>query len=82
MTAATWSSIDAQLPPAGSTPSSSTHSPDPSPSRASSRTCPGHPGGLWEPAPLLGQHTDDLLTELLGLTPDELADLHEQGALS
>ena len=23
------------------------------------------PGGLWEPAPLLGQHTDDLLTKLL-----------------
>lgn len=42
----------------------------------------GTPGGLWEAAPLLGQHTDVLLTELLGLTPDELADLHEQGALS
>lgn len=40
------------------------------------------PGGLWEPAPLLGQHTDDLLTELLGLTSAELADLHDQGALS
>lgn len=40
------------------------------------------PGGLWEPAPLLGQHTDELLTELLGLTSDELVHLHEQGALS
>jgi crotonobetainyl-CoA:carnitine CoA-transferase CaiB-like acyl-CoA transferase len=40
------------------------------------------PGGLWDPAPLLGQHTDVLLTELLGLTPAELAHLHEQGALS
>lgn len=40
------------------------------------------PGGLWNPAPLLGQHTDELLTELLGLTPAELADLHDQGVLS
>lgn len=40
------------------------------------------PGGLWEPAPLLGQHTDALLTELLGLTTAELAELHDQGVLS
>lgn len=40
------------------------------------------PGGLTDPAPLLGQHTDELLTELLGLTPRELADLHDQGVLS
>ncbi|KAA1380647.1 CaiB/BaiF CoA-transferase family protein [Aeromicrobium fastidiosum] len=40
------------------------------------------PGGLWEPAPLLGQHTDAILTELLGLTPAELTDLHDLGALS
>ncbi|WP_456696178.1 CoA transferase [Aeromicrobium sp. P5_D10] len=40
------------------------------------------PGGLWEPAPLLGQHTDELLTELLGLTSAELTDLRDQGALS
>lgn len=42
----------------------------------------GTPGGLWNPAPLLGQHTDELLTELLGLTPAELADLHDEGVLS
>jgi len=36
------------------------------------------PGGLWDPAPLLGQHTDELLTELLGLDPDEPRD---EGAL-
>jgi crotonobetainyl-CoA:carnitine CoA-transferase CaiB-like acyl-CoA transferase len=40
------------------------------------------PGGLWEPAPLLGQHTDAILSDLLGLTPAELTDLHDQGALS
>jgi crotonobetainyl-CoA:carnitine CoA-transferase CaiB-like acyl-CoA transferase len=40
------------------------------------------PGDLWEPAPLLGQHTDALLTELLGLSPVELTDLHDRGVLS
>jgi crotonobetainyl-CoA:carnitine CoA-transferase CaiB-like acyl-CoA transferase len=40
------------------------------------------PGGLWEPAPLLGQHTDALLTELLGLSSAELINLHDRGALS
>ncbi len=39
------------------------------------------PGGLWHPAPLLGQHTDELLTELLHLTPEHLTDLHEEGVL-
>jgi crotonobetainyl-CoA:carnitine CoA-transferase CaiB-like acyl-CoA transferase len=39
------------------------------------------PGGLWQPAPLLGQHTDELLTELLGLPGDELAALHREGVL-
>ncbi|MDH6198103.1 crotonobetainyl-CoA:carnitine CoA-transferase CaiB-like acyl-CoA transferase [Mycobacterium frederiksbergense] len=42
----------------------------------------GTPGGLWEPAPLLGQHTDLLITELLGLTSAELSDLRAQGVLS
>lgn len=40
------------------------------------------PGRLWEPAPLLGQHTDALLTELLRLTPAELAALHDEGVLT
>jgi crotonobetainyl-CoA:carnitine CoA-transferase CaiB-like acyl-CoA transferase len=39
------------------------------------------PGGLWHPAPLLGQHTDELLTELLDLSPARLADLHNEGVL-
>jgi len=41
----------------------------------------GTPGGLWQPAPLLGQHTDELLTELLGLTPERLGNLHDEGVL-
>jgi crotonobetainyl-CoA:carnitine CoA-transferase CaiB-like acyl-CoA transferase len=40
------------------------------------------PGGLWEPAPLLGQHTDELLTELVGLTPEDLSSLHDEGVLT
>ncbi|MFB9764492.1 CoA transferase, partial [Nocardioides kongjuensis] len=40
------------------------------------------PGALTAPAPLLGQHTDELLTELLGLDPAELATLHQEGVLS
>lgn len=39
------------------------------------------PGGLRTPAPLLGQHTDELLTELLGLTAGDLAALHDEGIL-
>jgi crotonobetainyl-CoA:carnitine CoA-transferase CaiB-like acyl-CoA transferase len=42
----------------------------------------GTPGGLWQPAPRLGEHTDELLTELLGITPGELAALHAEGVLS
>jgi crotonobetainyl-CoA:carnitine CoA-transferase CaiB-like acyl-CoA transferase len=41
----------------------------------------GTPGGLRTPAPLLGQHTDELLTELLDLSPDELAALRREGVL-
>nr|WP_272917695.1 CoA transferase [Nocardioides flavescens] len=39
------------------------------------------PGALRTPAPLLGQHTEELLTELLGLDPAELNTLHEEGVL-
>lgn len=39
------------------------------------------PGGLWAPAPLLGQHTDDILTRLLDLSPTELRELHDEGIL-
>ncbi|GAB7006772.1 hypothetical protein JCM18899A_42450 [Nocardioides sp. AN3] len=39
------------------------------------------PGDLRTPAPLLGQHTDELLARLLGLSAAELTDLHREGAL-
>jgi crotonobetainyl-CoA:carnitine CoA-transferase CaiB-like acyl-CoA transferase len=39
------------------------------------------PGAIRTPAPLLGQHTDELLTELLAMTPEDLAALHEEGVL-
>ncbi|MBM7517059.1 CaiB/BaiF CoA-transferase family protein [Nocardioides nitrophenolicus] len=41
----------------------------------------GTPGRLSSPAPLLGQHTDELLTEILDLDESEIARLHEQGVL-
>ena len=37
--------------------------------------------GYTRPAPALGQHTEGVLTELLGLAPEEVAALREAGAL-
>ncbi|MGC0386620.1 crotonobetainyl-CoA:carnitine CoA-transferase CaiB-like acyl-CoA transferase [Streptomyces sp. SAI-129] len=37
------------------------------------------PGGLDRPAPLLGQHTDEVLRELLGLSDEQLATLTTEG---
>jgi len=48
---------------------------------------PGAPvrleGTPWRsgPAPLLGEHGDEVLTELLGMAPDEIAELHASGVL-
>jgi crotonobetainyl-CoA:carnitine CoA-transferase CaiB-like acyl-CoA transferase len=39
------------------------------------------PGGVRAPAPLLGQHTEAVLAERLGLGKDELALLRERGVL-
>lgn len=39
------------------------------------------PGSLRAPAPLLGADTDDVLTELAGMRPDEIARLRAVGAL-
>jgi formyl-CoA transferase/CoA:oxalate CoA-transferase len=39
------------------------------------------PGGVRSPAPLLGQHTDAVLADRLGLGRDELADLRSRGIL-
>ena len=40
------------------------------------------PGELRSPAPLLGQHTEQVCKEILGLGDDEMADLMVAGALT
>ena len=37
--------------------------------------------GWRRPSPTLGQHNDEVLTELLGLSEDELAELRESGVI-
>lgn len=39
------------------------------------------PGAVIGPAPALGQHTEEVLGELLGLTPEKVADLRERGVV-
>ncbi|MCH6587441.1 MAG: CoA transferase, partial [Proteobacteria bacterium] len=39
------------------------------------------PPSYAHPPPLLGQHTDEVLEELLGLEPAELAALRERGVI-
>ena len=39
------------------------------------------PGKLRSPAPLLGEHTEHVCKEVLGLSDDEIADLMVAGAL-
>ena len=39
------------------------------------------PGKLRSPAPLLGEHTEYVTKEILGLNDDEIADLMVAGAL-
>jgi len=39
------------------------------------------PGSVRTPAPMLGEHTDEVLRDLLGLGKDEIADLRNAGAL-
>lgn len=41
----------------------------------------GTPGDIRLPAPLLGEHTDAILTEYGGYSGDDLAALHDQGAV-
>ncbi len=39
------------------------------------------PGKIRMPAPMLGQHTDEVLKELLALTPGQLAELHSTNVI-
>jgi crotonobetainyl-CoA:carnitine CoA-transferase CaiB-like acyl-CoA transferase len=40
------------------------------------------PGGIHRPAPVLGQHTEEVLTGLLGLSAEEIARLREAGVIA
>jgi crotonobetainyl-CoA:carnitine CoA-transferase CaiB-like acyl-CoA transferase len=42
----------------------------------------GTPGAIRRPAPLLGQHNSELLARLLGMSPEEIRLLEEQGVLA
>jgi crotonobetainyl-CoA:carnitine CoA-transferase CaiB-like acyl-CoA transferase len=37
---------------------------------------------ISKPAPLLGEHTEELLKSLLKLSPDQVKELREAGAIS
>jgi formyl-CoA transferase len=37
----------------------------------------GTPGTIRHPGPRLGEHTAEVLTELLGMTPEEIAEIAE-----
>jgi crotonobetainyl-CoA:carnitine CoA-transferase CaiB-like acyl-CoA transferase len=39
------------------------------------------PGSVREPAPLLGQHTDEVLHEYLGMTDAEISALRQEGII-
>jgi crotonobetainyl-CoA:carnitine CoA-transferase CaiB-like acyl-CoA transferase len=39
------------------------------------------PGEVKEAPPLLGQHTDEILSEILGYTPEQIAELRQQKAV-
>ena len=42
---------------------------------------PGAPAMTYTPPPLLGEHTDEILRDLLGKTPDDIARLRASGAI-
>lgn len=39
------------------------------------------PGTIRRPPPLLGEHTDDVLVEVLGYSPEKIASLRDRGAI-
>ena len=39
------------------------------------------PGAIRRPPPLLGEHTDDVLAEVLGYTPEKIASLKDRGTI-
>jgi len=39
------------------------------------------PGAMRAPAPTLGQHTEEVLRDLLGYTPEQIAELRDEGAI-
>jgi CoA:oxalate CoA-transferase len=39
------------------------------------------PGKIKSPAPVLGQHNEEVLTEYLGMTPDDVNALEEEGVI-
>ncbi|WP_202842552.1 CoA transferase [Luteimonas saliphila] len=45
-------------------------------------TLVGQPRGAVRPAPRLGQHTDEVLADLLGLSSGEIGQLHDRGIVS
>jgi 2-methylfumaryl-CoA isomerase len=45
-------------------------------------TIPQEPRRPVEPAPRLGQHTDEVLSEVLGLGSAEIARLHDAGVVA
>jgi crotonobetainyl-CoA:carnitine CoA-transferase CaiB-like acyl-CoA transferase len=42
---------------------------------------PEDPGRVRWPGPLVGAHTDEVMTEMIGLQPDEIAVLRAEGVL-
>ncbi|MBW2651370.1 MAG: CoA transferase, partial [Deltaproteobacteria bacterium] len=40
------------------------------------------PGEVYAPAPLLGQHSEEVLKEILGYSQEEIGSLKEEGVIN